>query len=74
MAPQRDRRQLAHAAFDQTSKSEVLQEVRSLQKEKQQAECDGGNRKYAHIRQHVVPGTDKAEGSEAEDGRQDEDW
>ena len=48
--------------------------AQDLEKEKKEKNGVGSNGKDAKSCQNVVPRNDQAEGSDTEDGRQDENW
>ena len=65
---------LVHVAFENISHREVPDMAADFQKEEENKEGTRGNGKDDSCRQNVVPGTHEAEGSNPEDGRQDEYW
>ena len=75
MAPQRHGDELVHIALEHISQGQVSQMVaQDLEKEKKEKNGVGSNGKDAKSCQNVVPRNDQAEGSDTEDGRQDENW
>ena len=74
MAPQRDGCELAQKAFAHLPNGEALQMVAGLEEEKEEMNCYSGNWKQHNCCQSMILCANQAEGSDAENGRQDEDW